>query len=174
MSTTSKVFHQVAYSVKFCQDTLWQSASLSCVALLCVYLGSCYYHHGLHRYPGPFFANFTDMWRLLDVWRRDHHSTTLSLHKRFGPTVRLGPNYLSISDPDSISAIYTGKTVFLKASALRVSIRGVTLLRGSSFAHRSPRRVITTTCMTPPRDFTESSICFPTSTAAGMPKTNGQ
>lgn len=56
--------------------------------------------------PGPFLAKFTDLWRLLVVWRRDSHDTYLALHKRYGDLVRIGPNCISVSKPDSINTIY--------------------------------------------------------------------
>lgn len=56
--------------------------------------------------PGPFLAKFTDLWRLLAVWRRDSHETYLQLHKKYGDLVRIGPNCIIVSMPDTINTIY--------------------------------------------------------------------
>ncbi|KAM3420810.1 hypothetical protein BST61_g4055 [Cercospora zeina] len=56
--------------------------------------------------PGPLLARFTDLYRLLVVWRRDSHDTYLELHKKHGDLVRIGPNCVSISKPDVVNTIY--------------------------------------------------------------------
>lgn len=78
------------------------------------------YHIGwtyakLRHVPGPFLAKFTDLWRLLVVWRRDSHDTYLKLHKQYGDLVRLGPNNVSISKPDLIPSIYGIGKGFIKS-----------------------------------------------------------
>lgn len=70
------------------------------------YFASNYFNHGLQRYPGPSFAKFTDLWRLLEVRRRRSEVTHLALHKRYGDVVRLGPNVLSFADPKAVKDIY--------------------------------------------------------------------
>jgi cytochrome P450 len=69
----------------------------------------------LREVPGPFAAKFTDLYRLLIVRRRDAHNTYLSLHKKYGDLVRVGPNMVSICKPDMISAIYGVQKGYIKS-----------------------------------------------------------
>ena len=68
----------------------------------------------LYRFPGPLVASFTNLYRLLDAWRRAPHLTLLSLHKQYGDIVRLGPNVLSFGNPDALGEIYGLKANFPK------------------------------------------------------------
>ena len=61
---------------------------------------------GLHRYPGPWLAGYTNWWRFWDVWGRQHHWSIIKLHREHGDVVRLGPNVLSFADPKAIKIIY--------------------------------------------------------------------
>lgn len=61
---------------------------------------------GLNKYPGPTAAGYSNWWRLWDVNKRNHHWTTLALHREHGDIVRLGPNVLSFADPKAIKQIY--------------------------------------------------------------------
>ncbi|KKY28214.1 putative cytochrome p450 [Diplodia seriata] len=49
------------------------------------------FNKGLHKYPGPALAAYTDWWRLID---------------KYGDFVRVGPNVISIADPKAIKTIY--------------------------------------------------------------------
>jgi hypothetical protein len=69
-------------------------------------LVTAYFHHGLNRYPGPFLARFTDLWRVVDVSHDHHEQTMIALHRQYGSVVRIGPNTVSISSPDYIPRIY--------------------------------------------------------------------
>ena len=81
--------------------------------LLCFHL--FYTHWRLRHIPGPFLANFTDLWRLHQVSTRSSHETFLTLHKRYGDLVRTGPNCVSISKPDIIPDIYGISKGFVKS-----------------------------------------------------------
>lgn len=61
------------------------------------------------RIPGPFIARFTDLWRLLSVYRRLPHEVQNQLHKQYrgkSDLIRLGPNAVSVSGPGYIQQIY--------------------------------------------------------------------
>ncbi|KAL9011759.1 MAG: hypothetical protein Q9173_003423 [Seirophora scorigena] len=64
------------------------------------------FHHGLHRYPGPFLASLTDWSRFFDVLGRRPDIAHINLHKQYGDIVRLGPNVLSFANLAAIKAIY--------------------------------------------------------------------
>ena len=72
----------------------------------------------LRSIPGPFFARFTNIWRLLETWKGHHHITLIGLHRQHGSVVRIGPNALSISSPNAIESIYGVKVEFVKVCHL--------------------------------------------------------
>jgi hypothetical protein len=76
------------------------------VSLVAGHLISNKYWKGLNKYPGPTLAGYSNWWRLRDVSKKNHHWTTLALHREHGDIVRLGPNVLSFADPRAIKAIY--------------------------------------------------------------------
>lgn len=82
--------------------------------LAVAYLASNYFNKGLHKYPGPALARFSDVWRFVDVWNRRPDITHIKLHRQHGNVVRLGPNSLSFSDPAAIKSIYGLNKGFVK------------------------------------------------------------
>lgn len=48
----------------------------------------------LSRFPGPFWAKLSDFGMLLMALEGDANRHFVSLHKRFGTVVRVGPNTL--------------------------------------------------------------------------------
>lgn len=64
------------------------------------------YAYGIHRYPGPFLAGFTDLWRFFDAYGRRSEKTFIALHEKYGDVVRIGPNALSFADPKVLKTIY--------------------------------------------------------------------
>ncbi|KAL3469692.1 hypothetical protein BJX99DRAFT_251778 [Aspergillus californicus] len=84
-------------------------------ALVLLYLAQQYFHHGLHLYPGPVLAKFTNLWRFLDVRGRHSELTHMALHRKHGDIVRLGPNTLSFSSPSAIKVIYGLNKGFTKS-----------------------------------------------------------
>ncbi|KAL2107504.1 hypothetical protein VUR80DRAFT_5138 [Thermomyces stellatus] len=73
------------------------------------------FNKGLNRYPGPFLASLTDWWRFWDVYGRRPEVTHIKLHEKHGDVVRLGPNYLSFSDPKALKTIYGLNKGFVKS-----------------------------------------------------------
>ncbi|KAL5361449.1 cytochrome P450 [Aspergillus floccosus] len=61
---------------------------------------------GLRDIPGPALAKHTRLWKLYSVWKGDHHTTEINLHRKYGPLVRIGPNHVSVGDPSAIPIIY--------------------------------------------------------------------
>lgn len=62
-------------------------------------------YFALRSIPGPLFARFSDLYRLLLVLGRKPHEKHLELHKRYGNVVRLGPKCVSVTG----SAGYIGQ-----------------------------------------------------------------
>src|ERR1700759_1849349 len=100
-------------SVLYTLEKYW---FLAASTFLIVHLARNYFHHSLNKYPGPFLANFTNLWRFFDVWGRRADITHRKLHQRYGEVVRLGPNILSFSNPRAIKTIYGRAKGFTKVS----------------------------------------------------------
>ncbi|KAJ9648121.1 hypothetical protein H2199_001898 [Coniosporium tulheliwenetii] len=65
----------------------------------------------LSHIPGPFWASISNIPRVWWVWGRNAHRIHIGLHEKYGKLVRLGPNMVSVGDPNEIAQIYgfTGK-----------------------------------------------------------------
>jgi benzoate 4-monooxygenase len=69
----------------------------------------------LRGIPGPFPAQFTNLW-LLSVCRRGKRYRIVDeIHKKLGPVVRIQPNHVSIADDEAIQVIYGHGNGFLKS-----------------------------------------------------------
>ena len=87
------------------------------VSLLCILISYELYNAVLGRlsqFPGPVLARFSNLWRLLDVWKGSHHETLRKLHRKHGSVVRIGPNLLSLSDARWTKIIYSSRGEFRK------------------------------------------------------------
>lgn len=72
------------------------------------------YQKGLNTIPGPFLAPLSDLWNFFHVCLQ-RSTSEYHLHQKYkSPLVRMGPNYISCSDPESIRVIYGWKRVFKK------------------------------------------------------------
>ncbi|KUI64589.1 Pisatin demethylase [Cytospora mali] len=80
----------------------------------------------LARFPGPFWAKLTKAYRVYMIIRGHSHRDYPSLHKKYGPVVRVAPNELSIADPQAFREIYRAGNNFLKSDTHDVlhGIRG--------------------------------------------------
>lgn len=92
-------------------DTLYLSSSFTPLLLysilFLVVIGHITATYADYRnVPGPFLAQFTNLWRFFLVRGRSSHETYLRLHKKYGDLVRIGPKCISISKPDMIPTIY--------------------------------------------------------------------
>jgi hypothetical protein len=72
-------------------------------------------YHRLSQIPGPLLAKFTDLWRLLTVKHGASHDTYVAMHEKYGNLVRIGPNCVSVSGPDTIPMIYGIQKGFVKS-----------------------------------------------------------
>lgn len=76
-----------------------------------------YLRSPLKHIPGPFWAKFTNIWRFWNILGGQSQRTHQQLHDRYGPAVRLGPNFVSLSDPSLIRVIYDTRGTYVKVSA---------------------------------------------------------
>lgn len=64
------------------------------------------YLHPLRKFPGPFFARATNLWRLRKVLTGNLPQTVKELHDQYGPVVRIAPFELSFIDSQAWKDIY--------------------------------------------------------------------
>ncbi|KAH0499247.1 hypothetical protein TgHK011_006452 [Trichoderma gracile] len=93
------------------------SALLVASAAYVVY--QCYFSP-LASFPGPFAAKVSSLWRPYITSRGQWHRKLGELHRRYGSVVRIGPNQLSIGDPDAFRTIYRVSGAFVKSSSYAV------------------------------------------------------
>lgn len=70
----------------------------------------------LRHIPGPILASFSNLPRLSWVVSKRSQHVHQKLHAKYGPVVRLGPNAVSIGDPEAIPDIYTFTGKFAKSN----------------------------------------------------------
>jgi hypothetical protein len=70
--------------------------------------------HPLAKYPGPFLASLTNLWKAITMYQGQQEHIILSLHEKHGAIVRIGPNDLVISHPDAVKQIYLSGSAFKK------------------------------------------------------------
>ena len=57
------------------------------------------YASPLRKYPGPWLASCTRLWKFISTARGQSNHDHIDLHKRYGPIVRIAPNEVSIASP---------------------------------------------------------------------------
>lgn len=72
----------------------------------------------LRHIPGPFFAKFTNLQRVYWVKTKRAHLILQEAHEKYGELVRIGPNTVSIHNPEVLPTIYTARLGFPKVSRL--------------------------------------------------------
>ncbi|GAB7337947.1 hypothetical protein MBLNU457_4327t1 [Dothideomycetes sp. NU457] len=79
----------------------------SSVLALTAYVAYKLYLDPLRRYPGPYLASITDLWRMLDAAFGAHKPPSdIALHQKYGDVVRKGPNVLSFAQAEAVADIY--------------------------------------------------------------------
>ena len=98
-------------------------ANIACAIVLLVLLKISYesLFSPLKDFPGPFVAKYTDIWRSVVAASGQVDKTNLKWHRTYGIAVRIGPNTISISDPNLIRTIYATKTNWLKVIISQLS-----------------------------------------------------
>ena len=77
-----------------------------CSTLLFLYYVFTLFAYGLWDLPGPALAKVSNLWRLIEAWKGHQEFVLQKLHREHGELVQVGPNVVSIADPDAIEAIY--------------------------------------------------------------------
>lgn len=87
------------------------------LVLTVAYFARNYFNKGLNKYPGPFLASITDLWRFREATTFRPDIAQRALHEKHGDVVRLGPNALSFANPEAIKTIYGLGKPFQKVTA---------------------------------------------------------
>ncbi|CAN8097538.1 unnamed protein product [Discula destructiva] len=88
-------------------------AAAALVLLVLLQLGRTWWR--LRYIPGPFFAKFTNFQRVYWVKTKRAHLILQGAHEKYGELVRIGPNTVSIHNPELIPTIYTARLGFPKS-----------------------------------------------------------
>jgi hypothetical protein len=72
----------------------------------------------LRKVPGPLVASFSKLWMVHKTRQLKRHEIDLELHKKYGPVVRIGPTYVSVSSPSALKQIYGTFRLMLLPSLL--------------------------------------------------------
>lgn len=99
--------------------SLISTIALSSV-LFIIYRIICTYF-SLATLPGPFWSRITNLPRVAWVKSGHAHVFHQRLHDVHGRVVRLGPNTVSVSDPDAIPTIYPTREGFPKVRTLQTA-----------------------------------------------------
>ncbi|KAJ8127654.1 hypothetical protein O1611_g5983 [Lasiodiplodia mahajangana] len=71
-------------------------------------------------FPGPLAAKLSKGWRAYVTYRGQWHRDIAALHERYGPVVRIGPNELSVGDPEAFLHIYRVNKPYVKSACYSV------------------------------------------------------
>jgi hypothetical protein len=74
------------------------------------------YRPGLRSLPGSSFASVSNIPRVWSCYKGHQMLYHLSLHKKYGSYVRIGPNHVSFSDCSLIPQVYSTNTKFQKSN----------------------------------------------------------
>ncbi|KAJ2974229.1 hypothetical protein NUW58_g8725 [Xylaria curta] len=106
---------------------MYVSLSLSAKSVLVIIVvGTCAYvlyqcfFSKLAVFPGPLAAKLSKVWRAYVTYRGRWHRDLIALHQRYGPVVRIGPNELSIGDPEAFLQIYRVSGAYPKSASYSV------------------------------------------------------
>lgn len=81
-----------------------------------------YFTPGVAAVPGPLAAKLSNVWRFIDVARGRPDRTLYRLHQKYGDYVRIGPNVVSVRNPDALKTIYGINKGFRKVSESAVIV----------------------------------------------------
>lgn len=76
------------------------------VVVLVLSIRVLYNYTRLWPIPGPVYACVSDLWRGYARKSPNYSRRLRKLHQRHGQVVRIGPNVVSISEPETVSRIY--------------------------------------------------------------------
>jgi hypothetical protein len=99
-----KLLHSSFSNNQFPPDDLFQI----------IYLFLLVFLHPLRRIPGQFLAKVTPLLLVYQCRRVRRSEWVLQQHRKYGDTVRIAPNHVSIANPEAVNQIYGYKGGFTK------------------------------------------------------------
>ncbi|KAK3956653.1 cytochrome P450 [Pseudoneurospora amorphoporcata] len=72
------------------------------------------YASPLRKYPGPFLASCSRLWKVLSTARGRTHLDHIDLHRKYGPVVRIAPNEVSVASPEAARTLLSAGKRFFK------------------------------------------------------------
>ncbi|POS81531.1 pisatin demethylase [Diaporthe helianthi] len=72
------------------------------------------YASPLRKYPGPWLASMTRLWKVISTASTHTHLEHIELHKKYGPIVRVAPNEVSVSSPEAARTLLSAGKRFYK------------------------------------------------------------
>lgn len=70
--------------------------------------------HPLSRYPGPFLASLTDLYKVYLLYTGRLPALLLQLHEKHGDVIRIGPDELTFSNAAALLDIYKAGRIIEK------------------------------------------------------------
>ncbi|KAF9880386.1 cytochrome p450 oxidoreductase [Colletotrichum karsti] len=70
----------------------------------------------LRRYPGPFVASTTRLWKVITTASGRSHLKHITLHRKYGPVVRIAPNEVSVASPEAARHVLSAGKRFYKTA----------------------------------------------------------
>lgn len=83
-------------------------------SLLLIRILSKRYLSPLRKYPGPFLASFSRLWKVRSVASGRTHLEHIDLHRKYGPIVRIAPNEVSVASPEAARTLLSAGKRFFK------------------------------------------------------------
>lgn len=72
------------------------------------------YASPLRRYPGPFLASCSRLWKVISTVKGQTNWEHIELHRKYGSIVRIAPNEVSISSPTAARTLLSAGKRFYK------------------------------------------------------------
>lgn len=72
------------------------------------------YASPLRKYPGPFLASITRLWKAKSTASGRTHLEHIELHRKYGPIVRIAPNEVSVASPEAARTLLSAGKRFFK------------------------------------------------------------
>ncbi|KAI1171599.1 cytochrome P450 [Nemania sp. FL0916] len=132
------------------EDLSWaQAAQIVVVVTFVWYIISCVTAwHKLRHIPGPFLASFSHLWVARAVFSGRIPYIVNAEQEKYGAVVRVAPDAVAISDPDTISRLVSARSPYTRGewyASMRIDYRGDNLLSEIGATSHAKRKAIVNT-----------------------------
>ncbi|KAK3943388.1 Pisatin demethylase [Diplogelasinospora grovesii] len=91
--------------------THWLLLSLGAIIVRSLYKR---YASPLRKYPGPWLASVSRLWKVISTASGRTHLQHIDLHRKYGPIVRIAPNEVSLASPEAARTLLSAGKRFFK------------------------------------------------------------